>query len=55
METYDQYDQESAGDDSNYEDIDENEEEEQQMYGNEYQIQDMSTQENLTDNTQYND
>ena len=25
------------------------------MYGNEYQIQDMSTQENLTDNTQYND
>ena len=55
VETYDQYDQESAGDDSNYEDIDENEEEEQQMYGNEYQIQDMSTQENLTDNTQYND
>lgn len=36
VENYNEYDQESAGDDSNYEDIDENEEEGQQEYGNEY-------------------
>ena len=51
VENHNEYDEESAGDDSNYEDYDENDEDEQQEYGNEYQIQDMSTQENLTENT----